>query len=328
MVKRLAWTTGICGGVAACLLLAGSATGAVILHDDRAFPADRALPDDRVFPDDRVLPEGGQDRLTAADESTIARTLRFAGTGERTLVIRLINGSIRVSASDDTTVDLQVRKRIVAETDAGLRDAEREVTLDIADNAALIGAIARQPDTDVCGEQNDRNGWWRRPRYQVTFDVTVRVPRGTHLELCTINNGEIRVEQTTGNFEISHVNGRITMNGVRGAGRARTINGAVAVSFAEPPPGASTFRTHNGTVTASFPDGLSADLMLKTFHGGLFTDFDVQPLPQPAPAAVERRGSQSIYQSNAFTRVRVGRGGPEIALETFNGDVRVVRTAR
>jgi hypothetical protein len=264
---------------------------------------------------------------TPTDESTIARTLRFAGGGDRTLVIRLINGSIQVSASDDPTVDLRVRRQIRAESDADRAAAEREVTLDVADNAPIVGAVARQPDTGVCGESGQRGGWWRRPRYQVTYDVTVRVPRGTFLQLCAINGGEIRVDQTAGDFDISHVNGPITMTGVRGSGSAQTVNGRMTVSFAEPPRTSSTFRTHNGPVTATFPDGLSADLRMKTFNGGLFTEFDVQPLPQPAPV-VERSGMKSIYRSDDFARVRVGGGGPEIIFETFNGDVRIIKERR
>jgi hypothetical protein len=274
-----------------------------------------------------LLPEDEQNRLTVAGENAFSRTLRFGGTGERTLVIRLVNGSIRVSGSNDATVDLQVRRRIRAESDADAREAERDVMLDIADNAPLVGAVARQPDSNVCGERSDGRGWWRRPRYQVTFDVTVRVPRGTRLELCTINGGEIVVEQTIGDFNVSHVNGRITMTEVRGSGTAETVNGPVAVSFAETPVAASGFKTVNGRVTATFPDGLSADLRLKTAHGELLTDFDVQALPQPAPVA-EQRGTRFVYRSNNFALVRVGRGGPEITLETFNGDVRVVKERR
>jgi hypothetical protein len=304
MNKQLAWLSGICGCLAISLLIARSAPGAVSLHED------------------------AQDRnATAAAESTISRTLRFAAGGDRTLVIRLVNGSIQVSGSDGPDVDLQVRKRVRAESEADRSAAEREVTLDIADNAPLIGAVAHQPDTSVCGESGDRNGWWRRPRYQVAFDVAVRVPRGTFLQLCAINDGEIRVDRTAGDFDITHVNGPITMNGVRGSGHARTVNGHLAVSFIDTPPGSSTFQTHNGTVTATFPAGLSADLRLKTFNGGLFTDFDVQSLAQPAPA-VERRGMKSVYRSNDFARVRVGGGGPELTFETFNGDVRVIRERR
>ena len=303
MVKRLTWAVGI-GCLAAGLIAARGATGAVILGSEQS------------------------ERYPVAGDSTIARTLRFAGSGERTLVIRLINGSIRVSGSDEATVDLQIRKQIRAAGDADAREAERDVVLDIADSAATVGAVVREPEGHVCGEPNDTGRGWRwRPRYQVTFDVTVRVPRGVRLALCTINSGEIRVDQTAGDFDVSNVNGRITMTGIRGSGGAVTVNGPVAVTFSDVPQAASRFKTINGHVTIAFPAGLSADLVMKTFNGGLFTDFDLQPLPQPAPAPVAQQGMRRVYRSNDFTRVRVGRGGPEITLETFNGDVRVVRTA-
>jgi hypothetical protein len=303
MATHLKWAAGA-GCLLAGFIAVRSATGAVVLSAEQ--------------------PE----RYPVANETTIARTLRFAGNGERTLVIRLIHGSIRVAGSDDATVDLQIRKEIRASGDSDAREAERDVVLDIADNAATVGAIAREPEGQVCGERNDSGRGWRwRPRYRVTFDVTVRVPRGTRLALCTINSGEIRVDQTDGDFDVSNVNGRIAMSGIRGAGSAETVNGAVAVSFTDAPGAASRFKTINGHVTIAFPAGLSADLAMKTFNGGLFTDFDVQPLAPRAPAPVEQQGTRRVYRSNDFTRVRVGRGGPELTFETFNGDVRVLRTA-
>ena len=135
------------------------------------------------------------------------------------------------------------------------------------------------------------------------------------------------MDQTVGDFEVDNVNGRITMDGIRGSGSAETVNGPVAVSFSEAPPAASLFKTVNGNVTITLPEGLSTDLKMKTLNGGLFTDFDVQTL-QSGPIAVERRGGRSIYRSNEFTRVRAGRGGPEITLETLNGNVHVLRAPR
>jgi len=32
-----------------------------------------------------------------------------------------------------------------------------------------------------------------------------------------------------------------------------------------------------------------------------------------------------VYRSNEFTTLRVGRGGPELTFDAFNGDVRVLR---
>jgi len=126
----------------------------------------------------------------------------------------------------------------------------------------------------------------------VTFDFTIQVPRGTRLRLCTVNGREIFVEGTSGDFELDNVNGRITMEDVRGSGSARTINGAIVASFSERPRAASEFKTINGQVVVAFPADLAADLRMKTFNGGLFTDFDVESLPQPA-AALSRRAPSS-----------------------------------
>jgi hypothetical protein len=261
--------------------------------------------------------------MPVRDTQTITRTLRFDGSAERTLDVRTIHGTILVTAADVSDVQLDARRIVRAQSEADVQTAEREVTVDFLDGASRVGAVVRDRG-DVCGEPFSRSG---RPRYVVTFEFTVRVPRLTNLRLCTINGGEIRVEGTDGDFEINNINGRITIENVRGGGSAETINGALTVSFTEPPRAASLFKTLNGDVEATFPADLSADLTLRTRHGELLTDFDVQPLPQRSEKT-ERSNGQFVYRSDGSARVRVGRGGPELTLETFNGDVRVLRAAR
>jgi len=263
----------------------------------------------------------------ARDDSAISRTLHFAGSGERTLDVRTIHGSIRVVGTDRSDVQLDVRKTIRAKTDADLDAAERDVVLDIVDNAARLEAIVRQPDGSPCGEESGRRGRWQDPAYVVTFDFTIQIPRGTRLRLCTVNGREVLLTGTRGSFELDNVNGRITMEDVHGSGSARTINGAIVASFSERPRAATGFKTTNGNVIVAFPADLAADLKMKTFNGGLFTDFDVEPLPQLA-AVAERRDGRFVFRSNQFTLVRAGGGGPELTFETFNGNVRVLRAAR
>lgn len=262
-------------------------------------------------------------------ESTIARTLRFGGSGERTLVVRLFRGSITVAAWEGADVAFEARRRIRASSSAAAADAEREVTLEVADGAPMVGAIVREPHGEVCGTPSDRpRGWAWRPAYEVRFDVTVRVPAQTRLALCTIDGGDIGVQGTSGDFQVSNVNGRITMTAIGGSGDVETVNGAVEVSFAAAPRRASRFKTINGDVAVTFPPSLSAVLRMKTFNGGLFTDFEVEPLAEARPLSGERRGAATVYRSNGPTRVRVGAGGPEMTFDTFNGDVRIVRAAR
>ena len=97
----------------------------------------------------------------------------------------------------------------------------------------------------------------------------------------------------------------------------------MSAEFAENPKAASAFKSVNGDIDMTFQRGLSADLLMKTFNGGLFTDFDVTRLPM-AVAVAERRNGMSVYRGSRFTGFRAGQGGPEIKLDAFNGDIRVV----
>jgi hypothetical protein len=261
------------------------------------------------------------------EQSSSQQTLRFAAAG-RTLDVRTIQGSIAVEAYDGSDVEMLVKKSIRADTQDDLRTGDSEVTLETSDDATVMRAIARYPDQPACGEQSDRRHSWHEPRYDVRFDFTIRVPRETRLELCTINEGNIIVQGARGDFLIRTINGRITMMDISGSGEATTINGPVIATFDSAPRGPSLFKTLNGNVILTMPESLAADLRMKTFNGGLYTDFDVQALPSASLVKAERRDGMFVYRSSGFTTVRAGGGGPLLTLETMNGDVRVLKRAK
>ncbi len=268
-----------------------------------------------------------ESRYDVVDESSVTRTLSFAAGGGRTLDVRNINGFIHVEATSDSTVQMSIRKVIRAETRDDQAGAERDVRLDFREGGARVEATVTDRRGHVCGEpSNDDGRRWDRVRYHVRYDFTIRVPRDAALRLCTINNGDVKVTGTQGDFDVDNVNGLIEMSQVGGAGTAHTVNGAVTITFTANPQRQSSFKTVNGNVDVSFRDGLGADFAMKTFNGGLFTDFDVQPLAGPAAAAGERRNGRFVYRANEFTRVRVGNGGPQITFETLNGNVRARRS--
>lgn len=268
-------------------------------------------------------------RYDVVDESSVTRTLAFAAGGGRTLDVRNINGFIRVEATDDAAVQMSIHEVIRAETSADMADAQRDVHLDFVDGQPRVGATVRDPGGHVCGEPwNDRGERSERVHYEVRFDFTIRVPRNAALRLCTINGGDVIVNGTQGDFDVTNVNGLIELRRVAGSGRAHTVNGPVTVTFTANPKQASSFKTVNGNVDVSLLDGLSADFEMKTMNGGLFTDFDVQPVATPAAASGERRNGRFVYRGNEFTRVRVGAGGPQITFETLNGNVRAHRSEK
>jgi DUF4097 and DUF4098 domain-containing protein YvlB len=184
------------------------------------------------------------------------------------------------------------------------------VVLGTGTTSATIHAIVRYPGQQTCGGPN---GYTSQPGYHARFDFTIRVPRAVRLQLCTINNGIVLISGTVGDFDVSNVNGRITMTDVAGSGSVMAVNGAVTASFASAPQRSSTFRTVNGDIAVTLPASASADFHMKTFNGHLFTDFALEPKPQDAGVSGKSR------------TVRIGTGGPELTLESLNGDVRVLR---
>src|SRR5262245_48216300 len=267
-------------------------------------------------------------RYTVVDESTTTRTLALAAGSGRLLDVRTINGFLHVQAGDGPNVEMSIHKTIRARSDADKAEAERDVRLDFVEHAPRVEAIVRDRRNHVCGEDGRNESDWGRVYYDVRYDFTIRVPRDVPLGLCTVNGGDLTVAGTRGDFDVDNVNGPIAMTEVAGSGHAHTVNGGVQVRFTANPRAASSFKTVNGNVEVYFQDGLSADLRMKTMNGGLFTDFDAQPLPSLAPTSGERRNGRFVYRANEFTRVRVGRGGPEITFETLNGSVRAIRAGR
>jgi DUF4097 and DUF4098 domain-containing protein YvlB len=255
--------------------------------------------------------------------------LRFESSGQRTVDLRTVNGRIRLTTDNRDDVRLTVTRRTDAEREADLASAERDVRLETSARGAIVSATVRDRE-QACGESSSsrRDSWWDRPRYRVRVDLTAVVPAGTRVRLCTINGEEIVASGVLADFDVTNVNGRVEVTGVRGAGRATTVNGPVTVAFAESPTDASEFKTVNGDVVVTFPRDLSANLRLKTSHGQLLTDFEVQPLPSQTQPIRETRNGRTVYRSGGFTTVRAGNGGPELTFDTLNGDVRILRAAR
>jgi hypothetical protein len=232
-------------------------------------------------------------------------------------------GSIRVTGYDGAAVEMVANKTIRAATQDKLQAARQEAKLDIQDKTNTISIFVDQPGHER-STRNFSRSHWDDPGYEVAYDFQIRVPRAAAVHVWTINDGDIRVENTTGDFEVHNINGDVDVDGVSGSGSARTINGRVKVKFDNNPRQESSFASINGDIEVTFQRNLSADLRFKTFHGGVFTDFQTTGLPT-APATPERRNGKFVYKSNGFSSVRVGNGGPEMEFEGFNGEIRILQ---
>lgn len=238
-----------------------------------------------------------------------------------------VTGSIHAVGYDGAALELDARRTITADDAEREAAARREVKLDLTESGGDVRAYVDGPFRCHCEDRpsfRSRNNTREHGRrgYQVAYDFEIKVPRGTAVYLSTVNHGEIHVEKTTGDFDIENINGGVEMNDIAGSGRVYALNGKVAVTFVKNPAQNSYFGSLNGNVDVWFQPGLSADVRVKTFNGGIYTDFPTTALPE-LTATAERRNGKFVYRTNGFHGIRIGNGGPEYKFENFNGDIRI-----
>ena len=264
------------------------------------------------------------------EERKESRRLQFSGQGVRTLDVRAMNGTIRVTGDGGADVRLEATMAFDAETREALGAAQRDVTIEGREEGATVAIAVRDAGAPTCGEQGNwrQPAWWDRRRYDAEVTLAIQVPRDVRVRLCTVNGGEAVVDGTQGDFDVSNVNGRIVLKGMRGSGRASTVNGTIEAAFDGAPRAESLFKTVNGDITVTLPGDLAAELRIKTMRGGIYTDFET--VEQPTEREPSRRPGEPrfVYRRRGFTNYRVGKGGPELTFETLNGDVRIQHAAR
>ena len=234
------------------------------------------------------------------DKSTEHRSY----SGVMQLEIDNINGFVEVTGGNGNTVEADVARTLRADSRDGLERARKDVRLEISQSSGLLRMKVDRPLQDS----------WRD--YQINYDFTVRVPRKIRLDLHSVN-GRVSTDSTAGDFTVRTTNGRIDLTNVEGSGSASTVNGSLKAIFTRNPSAASSFKSVNGTLDVTFRPDLNADLTTSTLHGGVYTDFPVTGLP----IAADRQSGRQVWRGGRMSRVRVGRGGPEMRFETVNGRI-------
>jgi len=160
-----------------------------------------------------------------------------------------------------------------------------------------------------------------------SVDLTIQVPYSTSLELDAHNNGDITVENVSGEIEIDHHNGALRLTGISGTVVANTWNGEVVVSFTSVDPDKPmSFSNWNGDIDVTFPANIKASVRMKSERGEVYSDFDIQLDTTPQKKEVKKEGKYRI----SFEKYIIGSingGGPEYHFKTYMGDI-IIRKAK
>jgi DUF4097 and DUF4098 domain-containing protein YvlB len=157
-----------------------------------------------------------------------------------------------------------------------------------------------------------------------TVDLTLQVPFNTSMEIGSYNNGEVLIENITGEIEANNYNGKITLKGISGSVVAHTYNGAVTVVFKQVDPDkAMSFSTWNGDVDVTFPAMVKANVKMKSEMGDVYSDFDIQVEQTPKKVVEDERKEGGGYRISFEKAIygSINGGGQEYQFKTYHGDI-------
>ena len=267
-----------------------------------------------------LLAFAGAVRADVVDTRELMETIPVAANEPLVVTVKNIIGSIHVIGHDANRVEMHATETVRGDLQADIERARAEMQLRTETEPGRVAIRVRHIGEDDGFRRN--SGW---DKYSIEYDNVGRVPRGATLDIATVNDGDVTVEDVNGEFALKNVNGGVRLVRAGGSGTINTVNGNVEAMFARAPSKATSFHTVNGELDVTFPGNLSAELAFHSMQGDVFTDFDVESLS--VPPEVRRDRGRYMLNTNRNSAFRVGAGGERHTFNTLNGDI-FVRKAK
>lgn len=229
-----------------------------------------------------------------------------------TLRVKLVNGSINVVGYSGKDVII----------DAASRESKRTTSRATPPSANGLRRIDNDSGVELTVDENDNRVNVKTDSYRHPVNLIIKVPQHFSLQVGTVQDGNIVVENVTGELEVGNVNGGIQLKDVGGSAVANTVNGPVTATFKSVSAGAPmAFSSVNGVVDVTFPTNTKAALKLKTDHGEIYSDFDL--VTEKSAPKVSRTNEGGTYRVNVdkWTYGKLNGGGAEVMMKTLNGDI-------
>lgn len=224
----------------------------------------------------------------------------------------LVNGSITItgySGSEVHIIATMPMKKIKVEKEED--DPAKAGMKKISSNSFSLSAEESDNYIDVSSDS------WKS-----AINLEIKVPMKFDLEISTVNDGDIVVENVEGALEVTNVNGSITMTNVSGSVVTNTVNGELKVTMsridADTP---MSFTNFNGKVDVTLPASTNATVKMKSSSGDIYTDFDVNF--EQKRTKMDESDEEGVYKVSVdeFVSGKLNGGGPEYVFKTYRGDI-------
>jgi len=158
--------------------------------------------------------------------------------------------------------------------------------------------------------------------WSTRIEVVVEVPSTINMKVKTYNDGDLEVSSITGTVELINYNGAITATSISGTVIAETYNGDIKIAYDKLTPDTPlSYANYNGDIDLTFPAGLKASFKMKTKQGEIYSGFDAQVQKSAPVTNTETKTGVYKVKIDDWVKINVNGGGPEISIQTYNGDI-------
>jgi hypothetical protein len=176
----------------------------------------------------------------------------------------------------------------------------------------------------LTAEEEDNKVSIRFESYRRAYDLEVKVPvasalevKGSNLDAITVENvsGEIDVSTHVGDAKLLNVAGPVTVNSTNG-----DIEVVLSKAALDKP---MSFVSFFGDIDLTLPADAKASFRIKSVMGDLFTDFDLALKTVPAEAEKSSTRESGRFRVSLDRSVfgTINGGGAEIKIQNNNGNV-------
>ena len=210
------------------------------------------------------------------------------------LDLEAVNGSVHISGkSDITSVRIWGERKVSSESVSDAQEHLNYLQVEVTEGEERISVKTVQP--------NQSNG------RSYVVDYYIYLPPNWNLMVIQVN-GEIEVNNSTGETSIQNVNGNIQLNNITGNIVSSLVNGNINGTISLPQEGICYLSTVNGVIQIAIPGETSAEFLAQVVNGSInVTDL-----------VLNNMSSSSQKLSGTL-----GNGDGDIDLSTVNGSIDV-----